>query len=209
MVASLVEQWTATVAPNPGETLGDLRDIVTELVSEFGPAAASVAVDFYSSVRPSGAPSFTPTAAVADDLMPPGTLSWSTEPLLTENWQDALDRTAASVQKSMKQALVETIGENTELDPLEVRFARWPQNPDPCAYCVLRASRGAVYWTETTAERGDHLKCGCRVTPVFSDEPLPYQRKPYMTQYLAGAEAADGRGTKALLSGIRRANGSR
>lgn len=218
MVAALLEQWSATVAPNPGEAVEDLQDIVTELVGEFAPAAASVAVDFYAAVRPPAAPSFTPTAIVADDLMPPGTLNWSTQPLRTETPEVALDRTASAIQKSVKQALVDTIGENTTLDPLEVRYARWPQNPDPCAYCVLRASRGAVYWTEATAERGDHLKCGCRVTPVFSDEPLPYLMKPYMAQYLAGADeaaadlaaASPGKAKrKALLSGMRRANGSR
>lgn len=218
MVAALLEQWGATVAPNPGEAVEDLQAIVADLVAEFAPAAASVAVDFYASVRPPASPPFTPAAIVADDLMLPGTQNWSTKPLRTETPELALDRTASAIQKSVKQALVDTIGENTALDPLEVRYARWPQNPDPCAWCVLRASRGAVYWTESTAERGDHLKCGCRVTPVFSDEPLPYQLKPYKAQYLAGADEAAGdidaaspgkAKRKALLSGMRRANGSR
>ena len=218
LVAALVEQWASDVAPSPAEARERLQEVLLDLLDEYGPAAASIAADFYDSVRPGGAPPFVAEAIVSDDLLLPGTLNWVTEPLLTEDWQKALDRAAAAVQKSTKQALVDTIGENTALDPLDVRFARWPQNSDPCAYCVMRASRGAVYWTEATAERGDHLKCGCRVTPVFTGERLPYLTKPYMAQYLAGADeaaadigaAAPGKAKRrALLSGMRRANGSR
>ena len=104
---------------------------------------------------------------------------------------------------------METIGEATDEDPLAVMFARFPQNPDPCAWCVLRASKGAVFWSEETATRGDHVKCRCKVTPVFPGEPLPYLRAPYMAQYQNGAAEADGPGRKALLSGMRRANGIR
>lgn len=209
MIGSLVEQWMSTVVPNPADSLEDLQDIVTELIAQFAPASASIAVDFYNSVRPTAAPSFTPQVVVADDLLPTGTLYWSTSPVMSADWQDALDRTASSIQKSVKQALVDTIGEATELDPLEVKFARWPQNPDPCSWCVLRASRGAIYWSEASAERGDHLKCGCRATPVFSDEQLPYERKPYYAQYEAGIAESDGRDLKAILAGMRRANGTR
>ncbi len=92
---------------------------------------------------------------------------------------------------------------------MDAKYARFPQNDDPCAWCVLRASKGAVFWSEETATRGDHTKCQCKVTVVFPGEPLPYLRAPYMAQFLDGAAEADGPGRKALLSGMRRANGIR
>lgn len=216
MVAALVAYWMENVEGNPADSMDDLREFVLEIVAEYGQAAAAVAVEFYDAVRPPGSPPFSPAPFVRDDLVGGGTLNWSTAPLLTEEWQQSLDRIAAEIQKAAYQAAVETLGEATEEDPLDVKYARWPQNPDPCAYCVLRASRGAVYWSEATAERGDHIKCGCKVTPIFPGEPLPYMRKPYMAQYLAGADEADLSAAstrkerqKALLSGMRRANGTR
>lgn len=217
-VAALVAYWGDVVEPNPAESLEDLRGFLLDTVAEYAQAASATALDFYTSVRPADAPTFQPAPIVRDDLVGGGTLNWTTAPLLTDGWQEALDRTAAEIQKATYQAAVETIGEATTEDPLDVRYARWPQNPDPCSYCVLRASRGAVYWSEQTAERGDHIKCGCRVTPIFPGEPLPYLRKPYMEQYGAGASEAEGdilaappgkARTKALLAGMRRANGTR
>lgn len=209
MVAALVAHWIENVEGDPAEAVDDFRQFVLDIVAEYGQAAAAVAIDFYDSVRPPGSPPFSPTPSVRDELVGDGTLNWVTQPLLTESWQDALDRGAAAIQKAAMQAAIETIGEATEQDPLDVKYARWPGNPDPCAWCVLRASRGAIYWSESSAERGDHIKCGCKITPIFPGEPLPYQRKPYMAQYLAGADAAEGPGRKALLSAMRKANGIR
>lgn len=218
MVAALVAHWMENVQGNPAGSVEALREFVLEIVAEYGQASAAIAIDFYNAVRPAGSPSFSPTPFVRDDLVGGGTLNWATAPLLTEEWEQSLERIAAEIQKASYQAAVETLGEATEEDPLDVKYARWPQNPEPCAYCVLRASRGAVYWSESSAERGDHIKCGCRVTPIFPGEPLPYLRKPYMAQYGAGATEAEGdiaaastrkERTKALLSGMRRANGIR
>ena len=218
MVAALVAQWMENVEGNPADAVDTLRRLVLDIVAEYGQAAAATAIDFYDSVRPPGSPAFRPQPFVRDDLVGGGTLNWISQPLAGESPGDALDRAAAGIQKASYQAAVETIGEAAQADPLDVRYARWPRNPDPCAFCVLRASRGAVYWSENTAERGDHLKCGCDVTPVFPDEPLPYNPKPYRRQYLAGAsEASDeidaarpGKAKRtALLSGMRRANGTR
>lgn len=210
MVAALVTYWAENVTPDPVASLDELRLFALDLVAEYGTAAAAVALDFYSSVRPAGAPEFTPRPVVRDDLLSGPSLNWATQPLVTEEFETALDRLAAEIQKDAQLALVETIGEATQEDPIgEVKYARFPQNPKPCAWCVLRASKGAVYWSESTAERGDHIKCGCAVTPIFPGEPLPYLRKPYMAQYLAGASETTEPGTKALLAAMRQANGIR
>lgn len=227
MVASLVAYWIENVEANPAESIGELREFTLGLVAEYGQTAAATAIDFYESVRPAGAPSFEPVPVVRDDLVGGGSLNWATQPLLTETWEQALDRISAEIQKATMEAAIETIGEATLEDPLDVRYARYPQDDDPCAYCVLRASRGAIYWSEDTAARGDHVYCKCRITPVFPDEPLPYLRAPYMAQYQNGAaEAADAVAAiradhtlapaerqeaefKALLAGMRRANGLR
>lgn len=229
MIAALVAFWAANVSPDsPADSVDDLQAFTLELATDFGQAAAATAVDFYESIRPTGAPSFSPIPVVRDEPILTGSLKWATSPLVTEDFEQTLDRLAAELQKSALQSALETLGEASEADPLrDVKFARFPQNSNPCAYCVLRAGRGAVYWSEETATRGDHLKCGCRVAIVFPDEPLPYQRAKYEAQYLDGASAAEdaikairadkslssaerrAAEFKALLAGMRRANGLR
>lgn len=214
----LVAALVAYASSDPAPDAEALREFVRTLVLEYTQASAVSAAEFYGSWRPADAPAFSALPMVSDDLLGDGTLKWATEPLETDDMGAALDRLVRSVRKATYGAAVNTIGQATEDDPIDARYARWPKNPDPCAYCVLRASRGAVYWSEASAERGDHLKCGCKVTPVFPGESLPYQRKPYMAQYVAGSQqgegeiAAAGPGKakrKALLSAMRRANGTR
>lgn len=217
LVSSLVAYWLENVQNDPANSVDELRTFILSIVQDYGQVAAATAIDFYNSVRPAGSPAFDPAPVVRADLVGGGSLNWATEPLRTETPEQSLDRIAAEIQKATMQAAIETLGEATQDDPLDVRYARWPQNPDPCAYCVLRASRGAVYWSESTAERGDHIKCGCRIAPIFPGERLPYQRKPYLAQYGAGRELAEGElgdptrspSTKAILAGMRQANGSR
>lgn len=226
MVAALLAHWIENVQGNPDASLNELRAFVFDLVQEYGQAAAATAVEFYDASRPPGSPPFQPVPQVRDDLLTDRSYDWSLRPL-TESPDDALSRLAAEVQLAAFTAAFETIGEATAEDPLEVRYARFPQNPDPCAYCVLRASRGAIFYSEETATRGDHRSCGCKVAMVFSDEPLPYMRAPYMKQYLDGVSASEAAVAairadrslspaqrreaefKALLAGMRQANGIR
>lgn len=217
IVAKLVEKWITDIQGNPADLVDDLRQFVLDIVAEFGQVAAATAIDFYESVRPPGSPPFRPVPSVRDDLISGPSLNWSTAPLLGDDPEKALERVAAEIQKAAQDAAVETMGQATSQDLLEVKYARWPTNDDPCAYCVLRASKGAVYWTEATAERGDHIKCQCNVTPVFEGEELPYNRDAYLADYTAGRDdAEDALGdpsrspsTKAILAGMRRANGTR
>lgn len=226
-VSGLVSYWTTSTLTPSVEQVGEVRDVMAGLVSEYAQAAASVAVDFYSSVRPVGAPRFNPAPVVREDLLTGPSANWATKPLLDDDMDAALERIAAEIMNDVTAAAIESLGQATEDDPLDVRFARFPGNPDPCAYCVLRAGKGAVYWSEETATRGDHNHCGCKATPVFPDEPLPFERAPYEAQYLNGAEAAQStveairndssltsserreREFKALLAGMRAANGLR
>lgn len=59
----------------------------------------------------------------------------------------------------------------------EARFARVPQGADPCAWCLMLASRGFVYLSEWTAEHrasdGDlyHSCCRCIAISSFDSDP--------------------------------------
>lgn len=62
-----------------------------------------------------------------------------------------------------------TMLENGKKDPLKPRFCRVPQSPNPCAFCKMLASRGAVYLTERTAGKYNewHEHCDCKVVAVY------------------------------------------
>lgn len=232
-VADLVGQWAPPADALEAVEVG--RDLIRSLAQTYAQTNAAVAADFYESVRPAGSPPFTPAPQVRDDLVGGGTLNWSTQPLTANDFDlaiaqdETLSRIAESIMLATREAAIEALGEMTEQDPLDARFARFPQSSEPCAWCVLRASRGALYWSEEAATRGDHRDCRCKATPVFPGEVLPYMRSPYIAQYQNGAsdpvtqaETAAIRADRslspaerqkalrsALLAGMRRANGTR
>ena len=54
-----------------------------------------------------------------------------------------------------------------------VRFARVTSGRNTCAFCLMLAGRGAVYWSRKTAGEFNHwhTHCSCKVVPGFSGDP--------------------------------------
>lgn len=96
-----------------------------------------------------------------------------------------------------------------------IGWARVPSGPATCAFCLMLASRGAVYTTRRTAAAGRlgnsyHGHCDCRVVPVRgpADYPPGYDPDSLYRDYLeARAEAGSG-DPKTILAELRRANRS-
>ena len=55
-----------------------------------------------------------------------------------------------------------------------VRFARVPTGHETCTFCLMLASRGAVYHSRQSAGefRHFHRHCDCKVVPGFEDDPM-------------------------------------
>lgn len=73
------------------------------------------------------------------------------------------------------RALNETIIANVGRDRKKgVRFARVPTGRETCTFCIMLASRGAVYHTRKTAGEFKHFHrhCDCKVVPGFEDDPM-------------------------------------
>lgn len=47
----------------------------------------------------------------------------------------------------------------------DVAYARVPTGARTCTYCMMLASRGFAYHTESTAQDGDHRMCDCLIVP--------------------------------------------
>jgi len=131
---------------------------------------------------------------------------------LTEAVRAAMDTafvdTSGAVTKMVLDGGRETIVESTKADPAAVGWARTTDG-DPCAFCVMLASRGAVYKEDTVGFQA-HAHCGCSATPVFHrDDPLP-QNRQWLDEYNAATRAARAAGdlrrgtSNDLLNALRR-----
>lgn len=73
------------------------------------------------------------------------------------------------------RSLNETIIANVGRDKAKgVRFARVTTGRETCTFCLMLASRGAVYHTRRTAGefKSFHRGCDCKVVPGFDDDPM-------------------------------------
>lgn len=97
------------------------------------------------------------------------------------------------VDYEVKRAAGECVAANGARDPLDVRFARVPSGVETCPFCIMLASRGFVYRSESTAGMGHyHPNCDCRIVPGFKDTDVEdYDLNVLYDRYVA--EVRDGR----------------
>jgi len=194
--------------------------VLAALVTRYGTASAAVAASYYESARlaAGAAGSFTvvPVDAVALEQVA-ASVKWATRDL----WSSSPDTAAAAVK-------VAGVAERLALQPgrltiegavLADRAARgWARVPEPgaCAFCVMLATRGAVYHTQRTAgvasgTRGTqaagepyHDHCRCHVEPVFT----AYEPSAQVRQWQALWEKSTaGHSGKAAIAAFRQALG--
>lgn len=74
------------------------------------------------------------------------------------------------VLRSLNETVIANVGRDRKVG---VRFARVPTGAETCTFCIMLASRGAVYHTRKTAGefRHFHRKCNCKVVAGFEDDP--------------------------------------
>ncbi len=72
--------------------------------------------------------------------------------------------------RSLNETIVANVGRDRDRG---VRFARVPTGLETCTFCIMLASRGAVYHTRKSAGefRHFHRNCDCKVVPGFEDDP--------------------------------------
>ncbi len=84
---------------------------------------------------------------------------------------EMLERLDMQIRKSANDSVIE----NGYHDKRRPRFARVPDSPKPCLFCIMLASRGAVYYSKESAGEGlggtnrYHNNCKCKIVPVFDD----------------------------------------
>ncbi len=72
--------------------------------------------------------------------------------------------------RSLNETIISNVGRDKDRG---VRFARVPTGFETCTFCIMLASRGAVYHTRKSAGEFKHFhrRCDCKVVPGFEDDP--------------------------------------
>lgn len=72
--------------------------------------------------------------------------------------------------RSLNETIIANVGRDRDKG---ARFARVPTGFETCTFCLMLASRGAVYHTRKSAGEFKHFHrhCDCKVVPGFEDDP--------------------------------------
>lgn len=126
-----------------------------ELVTEFGDVSALLAVDFYDMLRdvPPSAASFQAVyAAPVDPAKAQGATRWAVGALFDSDEDLFLSQILGATQRLVLDRGRGSFYESASLDPIRTGVARVPSGTDTCQFCIMLASRGAVYQSEVSAE---------------------------------------------------------
>ncbi|MEU1761681.1 hypothetical protein [Micromonospora sp. NPDC005652] len=208
-LADLLEWWQQSSRASVDALTAALTAFLPELVAVHGETAALAAADWFDDLRLQADPPGRFRAVMADPVPPEQAAAvarWAVGPLYspTPDRPQTLRNLSGAVQRLVLEPARETIADSVRRDPADARWARVPGRSDPCAFCRMLASRGAVYHSEAAAGgmHRYHGKCGCVPTPVWPGEQEPYDVAALAREYRE-ARAKAGGNPKALLAQLR------
>ncbi|WP_461169275.1 VG15 protein [Arthrobacter sp. Z1-15] len=209
----LARYFGALDMSRPEAVRNALLEFVPLLVTEYGQAAAALAMEWYEQLRfESGVSgSFAAATVLASAITPErieakvryaaGHLFDRTYEVEDEgrlivvrapaNPAKALASLTGATDKYVKQHGRETVAWNAQREG--ARYARIPTGAKTCSFCLLLASRDAVYLSEKSAgskkygaDNEFHGFCDCEILPIRSTDDYPpgYLPDEYEAMYL-------------------------
>jgi len=173
-----------------------LLEFVPLLTEQYGAVAATLAADWYDELRASSGAAgrfraltaaSVPTDAVEAKVRYLAGHLWTPEPAAI------LGGLLTAADKYVKQPGRDTMASNAKREG--VRWARVPTGKKTCSWCLILASRDAVYTSKQSAG-GDgnkfHGACDCVATRIAkaSDYPDGYLPDDYYAMYQAARQEA-------------------
>ena len=173
--ADLTVLW-ATVS-TADEARMALQDILPGLCETYGSASATLAADWYDTLREDMniAGKFTAITADLGDVGGDVLARWGIGPLFgpEPNWAAAQTLIAGGLQLRIANASRDTITGSTYADPKTIGWQRIGNGN--CAFCERLIARGDVY-SEGTSRFAAHDHCNCGAIPAFGGELLPVKK---------------------------------
>lgn len=213
LVAAEIEAFFQSLdLSNPQAVRDALLEYVPLMTSQYGAVAATLAADWYEDLREASAATRVFRVTTADAVPPAVTAEhvrylaghlWTAEP------QSILGPLRTSVDKYVKQPGRDTIQWNAEREG--VGWARVPTGTKTCSWCLMLASRDAVYVSERAAgRRADgskyHGACDCQAVPLHGDSGYPegYLPDEHYEMYQAARDNAESGSMADIASSMRR-----
>lgn len=201
-----------TLAPEPPAATSALVEAVPPVVDSYRDVAATFAADWYDEQRASASVA----GRFAASLAPPAPVEqvtamvrWAVTPIWQSlDWDAALRNLVAGSSRLVRDGSRDTIRVASLADPAARAYVRVAR-ADACPFCLMLASRGAVYASSATASRtgssgrsrgrqqaGEafHDHCRCTPVPVFDGQIPEFNRTlaiewEQVTKGLSGAAA--------------------
>jgi len=180
------------------------------LTAQYGDVAATLAADWYEESRAASGASGRFRALTAPSV-PAGAVEakvryladhlWTPEPL------EMLGGLLVAADKYVKQPGRDTMASNARREG--VRWARVPTGKKTCSWCLILASRDAVYESKQSAGGPGHKyhgDCDCVPTRIAkrSDYPEGYLPDDYYAKYQAARNEAKSGDIKDIAESFRR-----
>lgn len=163
-------------------TTNALEIFMPALVAEYGEIGAAVAVDFYDELR-EGSPTknLKPYSAQMAELPKTeaiqASVRWAVSPLFQaeKNPAQAISNLTEVTDRFVKAAPRNTIFYSAQKDTSRASFARVPSGSKTCEFCLMLASRGAVYANAKSAgeTKKFHGHCDCSIIPMWDGDEYP------------------------------------
>lgn len=211
--ADLAKFWRQVDTSTPEAARAQLDLFVPSLVQTYGESAALLAADYYDRLREQSGARGRYAARMAEPApvdQIEGSTRWAVGPLSTADVAQALANMLQAAQRLVVQPARQTITLNVDGDPGRPKWARVPTGAKTCAFCLMLASRGAVYDTDRSAGRMHHYHadCDCEPTPIWEGDDFPdgYDPDALYERYNA-ARAVAGGDSKAILAELRQREG--
>ena len=154
------------------ENIAECRDLVLQALAAVMPTyttmAAQASADFYDAARELALGERLGSVAISDydPRKTEGAVRGFVRFVLRDDIQTFNDQVLQRIDYEMKRSANMSVVENGRRDPKKVRYARVPTGAETCDFCLMLASRGFVYQSESTASASHvHSHCDCRVTP--------------------------------------------
>lgn len=214
VAAELAAYFAALDLSRPEATRDAMLEFMPLLVAEYGQVSSELAVEWFGQVRADAGQvgSFVASAPSAASITAEridAKVRYVAGKLWTPEPASMLDGLTSAADKYVKQYGRDTVAWNAERDG--ATWARVPSGAKTCAWCLILASRDAVYVSEKSAlTRADgdryHGLCDCEAVPIWGPEDYPegYLPDTYYDMYLEARKASGSGDMKDIAAALRR-----
>lgn len=199
--------WPRLQDIDPGKLKGVLLEVLPAIFDLYGPAAASLAADWFEDLRADARAKGRVGAVLAKEPVEAqwkGLIGRSIGGAFgpTPRYDDVLTLLSGGLQRAVANQHRLTVVDSTQADPHAKGWRRIGIGEN-CKFCNMLIDRGAVYHGDTVTFRA-HDHCNCVASPTWDDGLVKVSGEPYrQSQNRPKSDAALKKRNQAAYSWMR------